>query len=192
MYKLKLVSAAIIASVFFSQAAVAESEKYQIESNHAFVSWSASHFGFSKQMGKFSDLNGEILLDREAPQNSSVNVTIKTESLATGLPRFDKHLKSADFLDVDKYPTAQFVSKKVKLIGKNKAKVEGDLTLHGITKSVILDVKINKIGTSIVTQKETVGFSAVTSINRSEFGIDYGVPGVSDQVDFVIEVEANK
>lgn len=192
MKKLKLVSTAIIASAFFAQAALADSVKYQIESNHAFVLWQASHFGFSKQVGKFSDLSGEILFDEKNPQASSVNVTIKTDALATGLPKFDNHLKSADFLDVDKYPTAQFVSKKIKVTGKNRAKIEGDLTLRGITKSVVLDAKLNKIGTSVVTQRETIGFNAVTSIKRSDFGISYGVPGVSDQVDLVIEVEANK
>ncbi len=192
MHKTKLLSAAIFSAFLASQSASAEPVKYQLESNHAFVVWTASHFGYSDQMGKFPDVTGEIIFDEKKMSESSVDATIKIDSLVTGSDKFDAHLKSADFFDVKKFPTARFVSKKVTAAGKNKAKVEGDLTLHGVTKPVVLDVKINKKGTSIVTQKETVGFSATAKINRSEFGIDYAVPGVSDEVKLVIEVEANK
>jgi polyisoprenoid-binding protein YceI len=192
MHKSKLFSAVIFTAFFASQSVLAEPVKYQLESSHAFVSWTANHFGFSDQMGKFPDVTGEIIFDEKKMSESSVDATIKIDSLVTGSEKFDMHLKSADFFDVKKFPTARFVSKKVTAAGKNKAKVEGDLTLHGVTKSVVLDVKINKKGTSIVTQKETVGFSATSQIKRSEFGIDYGAPGVSDEVKLVIEVEANK
>ncbi len=192
MYKSKLLFAAIFTSFFASQLASAEPVKYQLESNHAFVVWSASHFGFSDQMGKFPEIAGEIIFDEKKMSESSVDVTIKIDSLVTGSEKFDAHLKSADFFDVKKFPTAKFVSKKVTATGKNKAKVEGELTLHGVTKTVILEVKINKKGTSLVTQKETVGFSATAQIKRSEFGIDYAAPGISDEVKLKIEVEANK
>ncbi len=192
MYKSKLLFAAIFTSFFASQLASAEPVKYQLESNHAFVVWSASHFGFSDQMGKFPEITGEIIFDEKKMSESSVDVTIKIDSLVTGSEKFDAHLKSADFFDVKKFPTAKFVSKKVTATGKNKAKVEGELTLHGVTKTVILEVKINKKGTSLVTQKETVGFSATAQIKRSEFGIDYAAPGISDEVKLKIEVEANK
>lgn len=192
MYKSKLLFAVIFTSFFASQLASAEPVKYQLESNHAFVVWSASHFGFSDQMGKFPEITGEIIFDEKKMSESSVDVTIKIDSLVTGSEKFDAHLKSADFFDVKKFPTAKFVSKKVTATGKNKAKVEGELTLHGVTKTVILEVKINKKGTSLVTQKETVGFSATAQIKRSEFGIDYAAPGISDEVKLKIEVEANK
>ena len=192
MYKSKLLFAAIFTSFFASQLASAEPVKYQLESNHAFVVWSASHFGFSDQMGKFPEIAGEIIFDEKKMSESSVDVTIKIDSLVTGSEKFDAHLKSADFFDVKKFPTAKFVSKKVTATGENKAKVEGELTLHGVTKTVILEVKINKKGTSLVTQKETVGFSATAQIKRSEFGIDYAAPGISDEVKLKIEVEANK
>jgi filamentous hemagglutinin family protein len=101
-------------------------------------------------------------------------------------------LKSADFFDVEKFPTAKFVSKKIKVTGKDKSKIEGDLTMHGVTKTVTLDAKMNKSGISAVTQKPTIGFSATTEINRSEFGLEYAIPGVADKVKLVIEVEANR
>ncbi|MDX2082511.1 MAG: YceI family protein [Rickettsiales bacterium] len=192
MKKLKLISLAIFASAFIAQNVCAEPLKYQIESNHANIVWFANHFGFSNQSGKFSDITGEIIFDEAKPEKSSVNVVIKIDSLTTGLPKFDAHLKSADFFNVKEFPTANFVSKKIKVTGKNKAKIEGDLTLHGVTKPVILDVKFNKSGVSVVTQKQTVGFSATTTIKRSEFGIQYAIPGVLDKVDLIIEAEANR
>jgi len=192
MNKFKLLSAAVFAFAVSNQAAFAEVVKYQIEPNHSHVTWSASHFGFSNQTGKFSDLSGEINFDAKKPQNSSVDVVIKIASLTTGLTKFDGHLKSAELLDADKFATAKFVSKKINVTGKNKAKIEGELTLHGVTKPVVLDAKFNKADVSVVTQKETVGFAATATIKRSEFGINYAIPSVSDEVKIVIEVEANK
>ncbi len=191
MHKLKLFSAAIFALTFSSQA-FAEAAKYQIEPNHSHVNWTANHFGFSNQTGKFSDISGEINFDEKKPQDSSVDVTIKIASLTTGLAKFDGHLKSADFFDAEKFPTAKFVSKKIKVTGKNKAKIEGELTLRGVTKSVTLNATFNKSGDSVITQKPTIGFSATAVIKRSDFGINYAVPAVSDNVNLVIEVEANK
>ncbi len=192
MTKLKLIAIATIAFAFSAKASFAEAVKYQIESNHAYVLWFANHFGFSNQSGKFSDVSGEIIFDEAKPANSSVDVTIKIASLVTGLAKFDQHLKSADFFDAEKFPTAKFVSKKIKVIGKDKSKIEGDLTIHGVTKTVVLDAKMNKSGVSAITQKPTIGFSATAEINRSEFGLEYAIPGVADKVKLVIETEANR
>ena len=169
-----------------------KSNKYQTEPNHTSVSWSANHFGFSNVSGKFTDISGIVIFDEKKPEKSSVEVTIKTVALETGLPKLNTHLKSADFLNVEKFATATFVSKKVTLAGKNKARIEGDLTLLGITKSVVLNAKFNKSGVSPVNQKPTIGFSATASINRSDFGIKYALPGVADKVDLTIELEANQ
>ncbi len=192
MTKLKLFSAAVFALTFASQTSFAAGEKYQIEKNHSHVNWTANHFGFSNQTGKFSDISGEIVFDEKKPQDSSVDVTIKIASLTTGLSGFDAHLKSEELLDEKKFPTAKFISKKIKVTGKNTAKIEGELTLHGVTKPVTLNAKFNKSDVSVITQKPTVGFSATASIKRSEFGVNYAVPAVSDKIDLVIEVEANK
>ena len=192
MKKLKLISAAIFAFAMSNAAIAADENKYVIEPNHASVVWFANHFGFSNPSGKFSEVEGDLVFDETHPEKSAVNVTIKTTSLVTGLTKFDSHLKSADFFNVEKFPTATFVSKKVTVTGKNKAKIEGDLTLLGVTKAVTLNVKFNKAGVSMVTQKQTIGFSATTVITRSDFGLTYAVPGVSDKVNLMIEVEANR
>ncbi len=192
---MKNLKIAILAFAIFATAnkgSFAENAQYKIEKNHTSVTWFANHFGYSDPSGKFTDIDGTITFDEKSPKTSAVDVTIKIASLSTGLPKFEQHLKSADFFNVEKYETAKFVSNKVVVTGKNKAKVYGDLTLVGVTKPVVLDVKFNKIGTSPITQKETVGFSATAEITRSEFGIDYGIPGVSDKVKLVIEAEANR
>jgi len=167
--------------------------KYAIEKNHTSVMWIADHFGYSKVSGKFTDISGEIVFDEKKPQNSSVQVEIKTDSIATGLPKFEEHLKSKDFFDVKNFPTAKFVSKKIIVEGKkNKAQIVGDLTLLGITKEVILKAEFNKSAPNPMSQKPTIGFSAKTTINRSDFGIKYALPGIADKVELVIEVEANR
>jgi len=172
-------------------ATTANAETYKFDANHTTVNWSANHFGFSNPTGKFTDFDGALVLDEKNPANSSLDVTIKIDSLNTGLPKFDKHLKSADFFNVDKFPTAKFVSTSVKLVGKKAAKVSGNLTLLGVTKPVTLDVKLNKHAVNDFTQKMTAGFSATATIKRSEFGMNYGVPGIADNIKLTIEAEAS-
>jgi polyisoprenoid-binding protein YceI len=167
------------------------SDTYKLDPNHTNITWSANHFGFSNPSGKFADSDGTLILDEKNPQNSSIEVIIKTTSLVTGLAKFDEHLKSKDFFNVEKFPTAKFVSTSIALVGKTNAKVKGDLTLLGITKPITLDVKLNKIGTNPISQRKTAGFSASSTIKRSQFGIEFGLPGVSDDVKLTIESEAN-
>ncbi len=166
-------------------------DKYTLDPHHTSVTWSANHFGFSNPHGIFAEIEGNLILDEKHPNNSSLDVKVKMDNLVTGYINFDKHLKSDDFFNVEKYATATFVSKKIVITGKNTAKVIGDLTLVGITKPVTLNVKLNKVGLNPISQKKTAGFSATATIKRSEFGINYAVPAVSDDVKLVIESEAN-
>ncbi len=156
--------------------------KYFIEKNHTSVVWIVNHFGYSNVSGKFTDISGEIIFDEKKPQNSSLQVEIKIDSIATGLPKFEEHLKSKDFFDVKTFPTAKFVSKKIVIDGKKTAQIFGDLTLRGVTKEVILKTQFNKSAPNPMNQKPTIGFTAKTSINRSDFDIKYALPGVSDKV----------
>jgi polyisoprenoid-binding protein YceI len=109
------------------------------------------------------------------------------------LPKFEDHLRSKDFFDVKNFPNAKFVSKKIIVEAKkNKAQIVGDLTLLGVTKEVILKAEFNKSAPNPMSQKPTIGFSAKTTINRSDFGIKYAIPNIADKVELVIEVEANR
>lgn len=165
-------------------------DSYKFDPHHTSVVWTANHFGFSNPSGKFSEVEGDLFLDEKNPAKSKVSVTIKMVNLFTGYENFDNHLKSADFFNVEKYTTATFVSKKVKITGKNTAKITGDLTLAGVTKSITLNTKLNKKAISPITQKKTAGFTATAVIKRSDFGIDYAVPSVGDNVKLLIEAEA--
>jgi polyisoprenoid-binding protein YceI len=166
-------------------------ETYTMDPDHSYVLYQVSHFGFSTQTGKWP-ANGTLVLDEQKPENSKVNVNISVDKLDTGNPELDKHLKGALFFDVTKYPTATFQSDTVTLTGKDSATVHGILTLHGVSKPITLTVMLNKIGTSLITNKPTVGFNGKTTLKRSDFGVSGLLPGVSDNVSLTIEMEAAK
>ena len=190
MKKLKFFSLLVLA-ISMANSAFAEAKKFNIDPNHATVTWHANHFGYSTPSGKFTDIKGVISFDEKEPTQSSVDATINIASLNTGLPKFDEHLKSKDFFNLDKFTTAKFISKKVIIKGKNKGQIIGDLTLLGVTKPVTLNVTFNKMAVNSYTQKDTIGFSATAAINRSDFGMNFGIPGVSDKVNLDIEIEGN-
>jgi polyisoprenoid-binding protein YceI len=164
---------------------------YTLDPNHSYVSWRVNHFGFSNPSGKWM-ANGVLVFDQKQPTNSHVNVNIKVDSLITGLPELDKHLKTPLFFDVEKFPTATFVSNKIAVTGKNKGTVAGVLTLHGVSKPITLKVVLNKVGVNPINNLNSVGFSATTSLKRSDFGINGYLPNISDDVNLQIEVEANQ
>ena len=167
----------------------AATETYTLDPTHSYVMWHINHFGFSSPSGKWL-AEGTLVLDESAPKNSKVNVTIPVTNMVTGIPKLDEHLQDSDFFDTAHYPNATFVSDKVNVTGKTTAKVQGILTVHGVSKPVTLDVKLNKMGESPITHKKTVGFTATTTIKRSDFGISKYLPGLGDEVKINIETEA--
>ncbi len=188
----RTLAATLLVSVFaLAHATPAQAEKYKFDPNHTNIDWQANHFGFSNPSGKFAKTEGTLELDEDKPENSKVTITIHTDSVVTGIEKFDQHIESADFLDAVKFPTATFISDKVEVTGKETAKVSGMLNLHGVENPVTLEVKLNKIGESPVAHRKTAGFSASTTIKRSEFGINTALPFVSDEVKLSIEAEAN-
>lgn len=164
-------------------------EKFTLDPQHSYVLWKINHFGFSSQSGKWF-VNGFVTLDKDNPQNSKVEATINVANLITGIPELDRHLKGKLFFDADLYPTATFVSDKVDVINNSSAKVHGILTLHGISKPIILMVALNKVGKNPISDRMTIGFAATTELNRSDFGIKTLLPEVSDQVTIEIAAEA--
>lgn len=190
-------AALLVSGAGFGNSAKAEPITYTLDPNHTNVVWQANHFGFSNPSGKLVKVSGEVTLDEKNPDKSSVHAIINTASNETGSSVFNEHLAADKFFNSQKFPTAEFKSTKVELTGKDTAKVTGDLTFLGVTKPVMLDVKLNKIGENPISKLPTVGFSAKTTVKRSDFGMDYFVatpekPGVSDDVEISIETEANK
>ena len=186
-----LIAAALFvpfSAVALAAATPGTAETYTLDSGHTYVLWHISHFGFSNPSGKWL-ANGTLILDETHPQNSKVDVTIQTDTIDTGIPKLDEHLKSKAFFEVEKYPTATFVSDKITMNGKNAAKVHGMLTVHGVTKPVTLDVTLNKIGVNPISMKKTAGFSAKAKIKRSDFDMTTLIPGLGDEVKLDIEAE---
>ncbi len=167
-------------------------ERYEFDKAHTQILFFVDHLGFSKSQGEFHDYDGFIELDRENPQNSKVEVTIKTSSIDMDDEKWDESMKSAKFFDVEKYPSMTFKSTSVELNSENVGKVTGDLTILDDTKPVILNVTHNKSGTHPFSGRYVAGFSADTTINRTDWGMDYGVPGVGQDVNIRLEVEAMK
>lgn len=165
-------------------------ETYKLDNSHTYVLWHINHLGFSNQTGKWM-ADGTLVLDEAKPQNSKVDVTIDIGKIITGNPELDEHLMKDVFFDVKKYPTATFKSDKVTMTGKESAKVQGILTLHGVSKPVTLDVKLNKKGENPFTNKKSVGFSATTTIKRSDFGMNTMIPALGDDVKINVEAEGS-
>ena len=170
---------------------MAAEEKYTIDPMHSFVVWRVDHLGFSKQTGKWP-INGFILLDQNDPAKSKVTASIKINDLVTGIAELNKHLEGSIFFDSAKYPEAIFTSQSIKLESKKSADITGNLTLHGVTKSISIPVTLNKLGQNPVNEKMAVGFSAETSIKRSDFDIKGFLPMVGDTVHLLVDVEAHK
>jgi polyisoprenoid-binding protein YceI len=169
----------------------ATAQAYILDPMHTYVLWHINHFGFSKPSGKWI-ANGTLSFDELKPENSKVEVTINLADIVTGIPELDKHLKSKLFFDVADFPTAKFVSDKVVSSSPANMNVHGTLTVHDVSKEIELKAKLNKKGKNPISDKETVGFSGEATLKRSDFGINTLLPGLSDEVNIEIEVEAYK
>lgn len=164
---------------------------YTVDPGHSKVTWSVSHFGFSTYVGQFTGVAATLKLDPKALSATSLDVTVNTGAVGTLNPALDKHLLSPDFLDAAKFPTATFVATSVKATGDRTADITGDLTLHGVTKPVVIQAVFNQAGVSPVNKKYTLGFAGKAVIKRSEFGIKTYVPAISDDVTLQIDAEFN-
>lgn len=164
---------------------------YKVDTNHTQAVWSVNHLGFSTLYGMFGGMTGSLTLDPANPSAAKVTIDIPMTGLTTTSEGFTKHLKSKDFFDVEKFPAGKFESTKVEVSGQN-AKITGDLTLHGVTKPVVLDAKLMGAGTNPMNKAGTVGFTATTTLKRSDFGLGYATPAVSDEVKLKITAAFEK
>lgn len=185
---------ATIVLIAVSGAAHAAAESYTIDPQHTFPNFKINHLGFSTMYGRFGETSGTLTIDREN-DTGSVNVVIDAASIDTGFKKRDDHLRSPDFLNVVEFPEITYRSTKVALHDDDSATVEGNLTIQGVSKPVRLNVSsINCAVHPMDPKKEkfVCGFDASAKINRSDFGIDYALPAIGDEMEIMLEVEAER
>lgn len=158
---------------------------YTLDPGHSQAVFQVTHFGFTNYVGQFREPTGTLVLDTKNPANSKVEVTFTIAKVATTVAALDAHLQKPEFFDAEKFPTAQFVSTGVVARGGN-ATITGNLTIKGVTKPVVLHAHLVGSGINPFSKKPTIGFAATTTINRSDFGVAYLIPLVSDKVDLTI------
>lgn len=189
---MKRLLAAVIASAAVSAAAPAFAAEvaYGLDPAHTETTFTIDRFGFTSVIGIFAKSEGTIWLDEAAPEKSRVEATVTVDSLLTANPARDEHLKGERWLNAAKNPTMTFKSTKVEKTGDAAAKVTGDMTIMGVTQPVVLDVKLNKIGTAPNNQKKQAGFTITGQISRKAFGSAGAAGVIGDAVNIRIETLA--
>lgn len=200
MTVLRTVPAVLALAWIGATTAIAEPVPFQIDPAHSQVGFSVRHF-FGQVPGRFNDFSGTIQFDEKHPAASSVEATIQTASIFTNEEKRDAHLRSPDFFDVEKYPTITFTSTRVTPAGKDRFKIAGALTMHGVTRPVVLDTQLLGVGAIGIEGKAMgtrAGFTATLTVNRKDYGInwnkvlDNGNLMLSDEVAITLQIEAAK
>lgn len=193
------ISKVVVAIAFTLIAPVlAHADTWQIDPMHTSVEFTVRHMMISNVKGTFEKTSGTITVEGADPTTAKIDAVIDASSINTRVEKRDADLKSPDFLDVAKYPSITFISTKVEAAGDGKWKVTGDLTLHGVTKPVVLDVEGTGAPIKDPFGNTRAGASATTKINRKDFGVAYnkaleaGGVVVGDEVSITIDVEAIK
>ena len=171
-------------------AGVAHSAEYAIDPTHTFATFEIAHFGTSTNRGRFDRKEGKISFDRAA-KTGQVDITLDVASVNTGTPAFDKHLKSADLFNVEKFPTARFVSDAWVFDGDKVSEIKGQLTLMGVTQPLTLKANRFNCYDHPMLKREVCGGDFEAMIDRTAHGLDYGVKwGFPTQVRLLVQVEA--
>jgi polyisoprenoid-binding protein YceI len=174
-----------------ASAALAAPETYVLDGSHTYPRFSYSHLGFSTQLSRFNTTTGKVVFDKAA-KSGSVDIEIDAKSVDTGSTLFNQHIQGEDFLDTAKYPKAIFKSTNVVFEGEKPVKVEGNLTIKGVTKPVTLTVTSFQAMPHPMQKKDAIGANAYTTIKRSEFNAGKYAPNVGDEVRIDIAIEAIK
>lgn len=188
MLKKTLVALALGGALIGAGQAMAADYAIDKQGQHAFVNFKISHLGYSWLYGTFKDFDGSFSFDAAKPQDSKVNVTLNTTSVDTNHAERDKHIRSGDFLNVSKHPTATFASTSVKSTGEGTADITGDLTLNGVTKPVVIAAKFIGEGKD-PWGGYRAGFEGSTKLKLKDFDIQKDLGPASQDVELIISVE---
>ena len=164
-------------------------DSYTLDSRHTFPSFEVSHLGFSTQRGRFNVTKGKVVLDRQT-KSGTVEISVDTASIDTGLDKLEEHLRAADFFNTAQFPSMSYRSTKLAFNGDALTRVEGEITLLGVTKPLAFNVTHFRCGIHPMLKREVCGADLTGTLKRSEFGMKYALPAVGDEVRLMIQVEA--
>lgn len=181
----------LLCSLLAASGSALAAQKYDIDKNHTYVTFSYNHFGFSNPVLHLEKISGDFQLDTADLTKSSISVTLPLDGLHSGVAKLDDDLKAPDFFDAAQFPDIRFKSTKVEKSGTAGLKISGDLTVHGVTKPIVLNATVNKIGDNPMMKTPSAGFDADVTLKRSEFGIGKYVPNVSDEVKVHISLDSH-
>lgn len=181
-------SATVLALAVTMGTAHAEPEHYNLDTEHSFIQFKISHLGFSWLVGRFNDFEGDFTYDPDEPANSEVDVTVQTRSIDSNHSERDRHLRDEDFLHVSEYPEARFVSTDFERTGEGEYTLSGELTLHGTTRPISIDVSHVGAGEDPWGEYRR-GFEGTVTLTRADFGIDYDLGEEAEEVEMYLSVE---
>lgn len=191
MFKQSLLASVLASAMALASFnAAAASVTYKLDAQHTNVIASWSHFGYSYPSANFSDASGLLVFDADAPEKSSVEVSLPMSGLDTFVPALNDVLKTAEFFDAGTFAASTFKSTKVQVVGVDMFEVTGLLTIKGVSKPATLHVTLNKAAVHPMTKLQTIGFNATATIKRSDFGMGMYAPAVSDEISLRITTEA--
>ena len=189
---MKRFSLSVIAAALLTVSGFAQLDTWQVDPNHSAAQFAVRHMLLSTVRGAFSKLNGSVQYDPSDPTKAAIDVIIDANSIDTRVDARDKDLRSPNFFDVEKFPTITFKSRSAAAAGKGKMKITGDLTIHGVTKEVVLDVDGPNGPIKDPRGNQHMGASATTKISRKDFGVNGAPGGVGDEVEITLDVEMVK
>jgi polyisoprenoid-binding protein YceI len=161
---------------------------YRLDPEHATILLKIDHLGFSRLVGRFDRFDATLDFDPQQPEAAKLVAVIDVASIDLDLPAFEQDLRGPGWLDVERYPEARFESRAIAITGDNMGEITGDLTLHGVTAPVTLDVTFNGGGSNLLTGAYTLGFEAHGTVLRSTFGLGAYAPAIGDDV--LLEIHA--
>jgi polyisoprenoid-binding protein YceI len=191
-YGLALALAAPLAAQTVHDANLVQAGSYRTDPNHTLVQFDVNHFGFSEFFGIFPAATGTLALDPKALGKTRLDVSVPVARVSTTNSILDEELRSADWFDAAKYPTIRFVSSSVTRTGANSARIAGTVTMHGISKPLVLDASFGGAGANPLSKAYTIGFKATGHLKRTDFGVSKYAPLVSDDVTLTIAAAFEK
>lgn len=195
MYRIRIIATSLSAMLVLSMSAPATyaAERYSLDPAHTTVGFLIDHIGYAKTLGLFTDVSGNFSFDQDTGTVTDISITVGTASVNTANEARDKHVRNKDFLNVSKFPEMTFNAPSASIDAEGAGQISGELTLLGKTLPLTLSVQLNKAEKYPFGHKRfTLGVSASGALDRSDYGMDYGVANalVGDQVDLILETEA--